>query len=154
MMNGQASGQRRGWIRVSHRIGEKAQRHLLERHGVRPVYNAKDHSLDDLISSLRPGDEVWVSTMGRLASRRAELRKAIDAIHKKKCAIVEAASERRSNRAAQAAQMALEAADELAHDARTLKPYQAKKFGQKGGLLNAIRIKREQEASRMKPAEA
>lgn len=153
MMNGEASGKRRGFLRVSRHIGERSQRKLLEDSGVRAIYTESD-GIGAFITSLRPGDEVWVSSLGRLASRRTELRAAIEAIHDKKCVIVEAASGRRSNRAADVTRMVLDAADELALDAKALKPWQARKFGAVGGKLNAARIRREQSASRLPPKEA
>jgi hypothetical protein len=154
MMNGEACGKQRGFLRASRHSGEKAQRMLLEEHKVSPIYNAKEHDLDDLIRSLRPGDEVWVTTMGRLASRRADLKAAVEAIHSKKAVIVEAASGRRSNRAADAAQMALDAADELALDARGVTPAQARRFGKLGGEITRKRVKREMEAKRLGKTEA
>ena len=142
-------------MRVSRHSGEKAQRMLLEQHGVRPIYNAKEHDLDSFIQALRPGDEVWVSTLGRLASRRSDLRDAIEAIHSKKCAVVEAASGRRSDKAKDASAMALDAAEELALDARALSPKQARRFGAIGGQIMKARVKREMEVRRMpKPAAA
>jgi hypothetical protein len=86
---------------------------------------------------LRDGDEVWVTSLARLAPRRRELREAIELIHNKNAVIVEAASERRSDRAAQATAMVLDAADELAGEARALTPDQAKKFGALGGKASA-----------------
>jgi len=111
---------------------------MLKRCHVAPIYNADTNDLGDLIRSLRDDDEVWVTSLGRLAPRRADLRRAVDLIHNKKCIIVEAASERRSDR--DGASMALDAADELMGEARGLTPEQASRFGARGGKANAKRV--------------
>ena len=111
---------------------------MLKRYNVSPIYDAANCPLDDYIKSLRAGDEVWVTSLGRLCARRTDLRRAVETIHKIKCVIVEAASERRSDR--DGAAMALDAADELMGEARGLTPEQASKFGAKGGKANAKRV--------------
>lgn len=141
MMNGTASGKRRGWIRASRLASDKTQNEMLRRYDVQPIYNATDVNLDAYIKALRPGDEVWVTSLGRLCAKRADLRRAVDMIHSKKCVIVEAASERRSDR--DGASMALDAADELMGEARALTPENARKFGAKGGKANAKRVAEE-----------
>lgn len=114
---------------------------MLKRYDVRPIYNANDVDLAAYIKALRPGDEVWVTSLGRLCAKRADLRRAVEVIHKKKCVIVEAASERRSDR--DGASMALDAADELMGEAKALSPENAKKFGAMGGKANAKRVEEE-----------
>ena len=141
MMNGTASGNRRGWVRGSRLASDATQIEMLKRYDVRPIYNAKDHDLEAYIRSLRSGDEVWVTSLGRLAARRADLKRAVDLIHSKKCVIVEAASERRSDR--DGAEMALDAADELMGEAKALTPENARKFGAMGGKANAKRVAEE-----------
>jgi hypothetical protein len=141
MMNGTASGNRRGWVRGSRLASDATQIEMLKRYDVRPIYNAKDHNLEAYIRSLRSGDEVWVTSLGRLAARRADLKRAVDLIHSKKCVIVEAASERRSDR--DGAAMALDAADELMGEAKALTPENARKFGAMGGKANAKRVAEE-----------
>ena len=131
MMNGTASGKRRGWVRGSPRAKAETQIAMLKRCHVTAIYNADTHDLRDLIRSLRDDDEVWVTSLGRLAPRRSDLRRAVEEIHNRKCIIVEAASERRSDR--DGAAMALDAADELMGEARGLTHEQATKFGAKGG---------------------
>lgn len=140
-MNTTASGNRRGWVRGSRLASDATQIELLKRYDVRPIYNAKDTNFADYLKSLRVGDEVWVTSLGRLAGKRSDLRRAVDLIHKKKCVIVEAASERRSDR--DGASMALDAADELMGEARALSPEDAKRFGAKGGQVNAKRVAEE-----------
>ncbi len=110
---------------------------MLEKCNIRPIYNAEVHSFDDFTKALRAGDEVWVTSLARLAPRRRELREAIEMIHGREAIIVEAASDRRSDRAAQATAMVLDAADELAGEARGLTPQQAQEFGAKGGTATA-----------------
>lgn len=110
---------------------------MLERHNIRPIYDAEAVSFEDFVKALREGDEVWVTSLARLAPRRRELREAIELIHNKNAVIVEAASERRSDRAAQATAMVLDAADELAGEARGLTPQQAREFGARGGNATA-----------------
>lgn len=138
MMNGTASGKRRGWVRGSPRAKAETQIEMLKRCHVTAFYNADAHDLSDLIRSLRGGDEVWVTSLGRLAPRRADLRRAVDEIHSRKCVIVEAASERRSDR--DGAAMALDAADELMGEARGLSHEDARKHGAKGGEVNRKRV--------------
>lgn len=140
-MNDIASGKRRGWVRGSRLASAEAQIKMLEKCNIRPIYNAEVHSFDDFTKALRVGDEVWVTSLARLAPRRRELREAINLIHSKDAVIVEAASERRSDRGAQATAMVLDAADELAGEARGLTPQQAQEFGAKGGKANAKLIK-------------
>lgn len=124
---------------------------MLARCNVRPIYKASECGLDVYIKALRPGDEVWVTSLARLTEKRVDLRRAVDEIHSKECVIVEAASERRSDR--DGASMALDAADELMGEARALSPEQATKFGVKGGKANAKRV-REMFKDRMPRKEA
>lgn len=154
MMNGKPRGKRCGFLRVSRAAGERSQREMLERNDVHPIYNAKDVDLADVAKSLRPGDELWVTTLGRLASNRRDLSHAIDAIHNQKAIIVEAASERRSDKAAQVAQMVMDAVQEITQDARALSPAKARKFGSLGGQITRLRVRRAMEAQRLPKAEA
>lgn len=125
---------------------------MLERCNIRPIYKSSVHDLSDYINALREGDEVWVTSMGRLAAKRGELKRAVDLIHGKKCVIVEAASERRSDR--DGAGMALDAADELMGEGRMLSPEQARKHGAKGGKANAKLVAAKFAKTRMALAEA
>ena len=128
---------------------------MLEKAGVPAtyIYNAKDSSVDALIKSLRAGDQVMVSTLGRLATRRDQLGPIIEAIHKKGATVVEMATDRRSD-GPQAVQMALDAAAELALDARGISLRDAKKFSAMGGLATKIKVAREMEAKRLGKTEA
>lgn len=138
MMSGTARGKRCGWVRASPRAKAETQIDMLKRCHASPIYNADAHDLSVLILSLREDDEVWVTSLGRLAPRRADLRRAVEEIHSRKCVIVEAASERRSDR--DGAAMALDAADELMGEARGLSPEDARKHGAKGGEVNRKRV--------------
>lgn len=125
-------------MRGSARAGEAAQSKMLEEHGVQLIYGEGERTLDALINSLREGDEVWVTSLARLAPKRPLLKRAVDEIHNKKCLVVEAASGRRSDR--DGAMMALEAADELMGEGRSLTPDQAQRFGSAGAAANVARI--------------
>ncbi len=139
---------------MSRAAGEKAQRKMLEEHGAVPIYDAKTHTIDQMIVQLRKGDEVAVTSLGRLATTRAGLRYALDAIRAKGCVVVELASGRRTSCAAEAAQMALDAADELSMDARGTSPELGRKWGAVGGRLARLRVEREMAEARMPKAEA
>jgi hypothetical protein len=159
MVNGKASGKQRGWVRGSRLARTKTQVEMLQKHGVHPIYSADpkvdgtmEATLDVLLKSLRPGDEVWVTSLARLVTKRADLRRAVDAIHNKECVIIEAASERRSDR--DGALMALDAADELMGETRKLTPEQAQKFGAKGAAANVQRIMEKYVNRRMQTLDA
>ena len=107
-----------------------------------------------MVKQLRAGDEVAVTSLGRLAPTRAGLRYAIDAIHSKKCVIVEVASGRRSDRAAEFGLMVLDATNELTTEARGITPAEGIKYGRIGGQITAARVKREMEGKRMPKTEA
>ena len=154
MMNGKTRGKRCGWLRVSRAAGEKAQRKMLEDHGAHPIFDAKTMPFDDMVTQLRFGDEVAVTSLGRLAHTRAALRHAIDAIHSKKCIIVEIATGRQSNRAAEFGQMVLDGVNEITSDARGVTPEEASRYGRIGGQITKARVKREMEGKRMPKAEA
>lgn len=154
MMNGKPRGKRCGWLRISRAAGEKSQRALLEQAGAHPIFDARNIPFDDMMKQLRSGEEVAVTSLGRLASTRAGLRHAIEAIHNKKCVVVEVATGRQSNRAAEVAQMVLDAADELALDARGVSPADARRYGKIGGQLTKARVKREMAGKRMPKTEA
>jgi hypothetical protein len=144
-------------VRASRHTGERKQLDMLESNpDIHPIYNAKMHLVTDMIRSLRPDDELWVSTLGRLAPRRKELRAAMDAIHERKTVIVEAKTGRRSDRLADVAAMVLDAADELALDARMngMTPKQAERYGRIGGEITRKRVAKEMAAKRLPKAEA
>lgn len=139
---------------MSRVAGEASQRRMLEEYGAYPIYDAKTHTIEQMVNQLRSGDQVAVTSLGRLASTRAGLRFAIDAIHSKKCSIFEVASGRKLNGAADVAQMALEAADELALDAKGTSIKHARKWGKIGGQLTKARMQREMAGKRMGKTEA
>lgn len=130
------------------------QRRMLDEFGAHPIYDAKTHTIEQMVNQLRAGDQVAVTSLGRLASTRASLRFAIDAIHSKKCSIFEVGSGRKLNGTADVAQMALEAADELSLDAKGTSPKHARKWGKIGGQITKARIKREMEGKRLGKTEA
>lgn len=127
---------------------------MLEQHDAHPIFEAKTMPFDDMVKQLRAGDEVAVTSLGRLAPTRAALGHAIDAIHSKKCTIVEIATGRQSNRAAEFGQMVLEAVNELTTEARGVTPAEAKRYGKLGGQITKARVKREMEGKRMPKGEA
>ncbi len=83
----------------------------------------------DLITSLRAGDAVIVTTMGRLAPTREGISEARRAIHAKKCQIIEATTSRRSENRDDALDMFNDAIAELAGDSRALPTKDARKYG-------------------------
>lgn len=121
----------RAFIRPSPRHSEKAQRTALE--GAAPGVIIVGDNASNFIRQLRRGDVALVVTLARLASTRRALDAAMDAVHAKGVVIVEAATGRRSDKAADVQKMLIEATDELATDRRALTPKQARKFGKMGG---------------------
>lgn len=117
------------------------------------IYGVKERTIEALIKSLRKGDEVMVSTLGRLATRRDQLGPIVEAIHKKGAVVVEMATDRRSN-GREAMQMALDAAAELALDARGISLRDARKFSAIGGQITKARVEREMAAKRLPKTEA
>lgn len=116
----------RGWIRAISPHTEKAQRAALE-----PIcgalYSAADaDGLDDLLRSLRPGDLVVVTTLGRLARRWGALVDLLEAIHKKRAAVLETTTGRRSDDAAAVVSLLDDARAEQISEAKGLTPRRAK----------------------------
>lgn len=145
-------GNRCGWVRGSRHYGEAAQIETLKAHKVHPIYTASEHTVADMVRTLLDGDQVWVTTLGRLATTRRELGPALRAIEAKGAYIVEAATGRHSNKRDDVRDMVLDAADEIARDARALPRKLAQKFGALGGKASAK--KRAAENGRMPKAEA
>lgn len=139
----------RGYIRPSRRHSERAQRKVLE--GAGAIYvEGPEATLQHLISALRPKDIVLVTTLGRLGRSRRDLQVAIDDIHSRKAIIVEATTQRRSNRADDLKDMIFDAVDELAEDRRVLTGKKAREYGSQGGKEAAKRAA----SKRMPKAEA
>lgn len=91
-------------------------------------------TLDACINSLRPGDELVVSSLGRLTNTRKALAALIDRLHvQKKVVIVEALTGRRTDDTAVLHRMILDAVDEIATDRRTLTHAEAVQYGKLGG---------------------
>ena len=124
------------------------------RHKCHPIYSANETDLSDVIKSLRPGDELWMTTLARLASPRTELNEARKAVQAQECVIVEAITGRRSDRAADAADMAFDAAAELMREAKALPGDLAVEFGKRGGIANRLRLRKAYKGTRMPVAEA
>lgn len=118
----------RGWTRGSRRFPEREQQRLLEEAGYVVQYSAAEHDLSDLIRSLREGDTVGVATLGRLATNRVALRKAMDAIATFGVAVHEVLTGRRSDDPKIVAQMVLDAVEEITRDGRGLPSANARKF--------------------------
>lgn len=152
MRNGRARGKECGWARGSRHHPEPKQVADLEQAGAYPIYRASEHDIADVIRSLLPGDTVLMTTLGRIAPNRGELREALADINSKKAFVRELSTGRSTKNAAEAAVMAVDAITELTGDARALTRKQAREYGSKGGKANAKRIARERD--RMSNAEA
>lgn len=72
------------------------------------------------------GGTIVVTSLARLGSSREAVRQAIAEIHERGSAVLELCSGRRSDDAAVAVQMALDAADEIAADHRAFSPREAR----------------------------
>lgn len=147
-------GKRCGWTREARHLSEKRQRAELMRHDCHPIYSASETSVAVVIKQLRAGDELWLTTLARLDTPRAELNKARKAVQAQKVVIVEALTGRRSDRAADAADMAFDAAAELMREARALPSDLAVEYGRRGGLARAVKVRKAYKGARMPVAEA
>ncbi|MEW5705098.1 MAG: recombinase family protein [Pseudomonadota bacterium] len=117
----------RGYIRVTRRHGEKMQQAALS-DICGAIYRADDPSgLDDLLRSLRSGDAVMVTTLGRLASRFDDLGTILGEIHKRKAVLIETGTGRRSDVASDVVSMMVDARSELLGEARAFNTRTAKK---------------------------
>lgn len=121
----------RGYIRVSRRHGDKMQTAALA-DICGAVYRADDPSgLDDLLRSLRSGDAVMVTTLGRLASRFDDLGAILGEIHKRKAVLIETTTGRRSDVASDVVLMMVDARSELLGEARAFTTRSGKRAAQK-----------------------
>lgn len=128
----------RGWVRGSPRHPARKQHAALIDH-CGAVYDAAKDDVHDYIKWLREGDVVLVTTLARLASHRDEVQSLVKLIHLKKCVILEAGSGRRSDRVEDLADMAFDAARELAGDKPVHSRAEAIRKGNLGGHPKAER---------------
>lgn len=147
-------GNRCGWTRPSLQLSEKRQKAVLVEHKCHPIYSASEHDWTVVVASLRERDELWMTTLARLASPRLELNIARKAVRAKKAVIVEALTGRRSDKAEDAEDMAFDAAAELMREARGLAPEEAAEYSRRGGLATRARWKRAHRGNRMPVSEA
>lgn len=123
----------RGYALQSRRSAASSQEEALKAAGVTVVYlEGRGTTFDDLLKSLRPGDEVAVVRLADLAANRRQLRKRIALVHAKRCSVVEI-STGRSTRKSHGLDMALEAAETLTHAGKGHDPEKAREFGSRGG---------------------
>lgn len=126
------------WVRPSPRHALAKQVEAAKAWGAERVWGTDPHeSVADFVRALRPGDAAGVVTLGRLAASRAAIREVLAAIHGKGVVVHEIGTKRRSDR--HGAEMAFDAADELAGDKRTLKRADAKRYGSLGGIAAAAK---------------
>lgn len=121
------------WVRGSpgHPLAKQVE--AAKAWGAEKIWGTEPHeTVADFIRALRPKDQPGVATLARLAASRALIREALEAIAEKGLVVHEFTTGRRSDR--HGAQMALDAADELAGDRRRLKKSDAKRYGRLGAL--------------------
>lgn len=122
----------RGWVRGTPRHPARRQHaELIDKCGA--VYDAVRDDVLDYIKWLREGDIALVTTLARLANHRDEVQKLVKLIHQKKCVILEADTGRRSDKVEDLADMAFDAARELANDKKTHSRADAVRIGNLGG---------------------
>lgn len=105
--------------------------------GVAPIYiEGEVGTLLECIQSLRPGDELWVATSGRLANTRDRLREVFREVDARGAVIVDATTGLRSDGGATAvSDMVLDAAAEMVRDARAMTSAEARRIGALGGKI-------------------
>lgn len=121
----------RGFIRITRRHGEKMQQAALA-DVCGAIYRADDQDgMSDLLRSLRSGDAVMVTTLGRLASRFDDLGAILGEIHKRKAVLIETTTGRRSDVASDMVSMMVDARSELLGEARAFTTRTGKRAAQK-----------------------
>lgn len=117
------------WIRVSrhHSLAEQERAAVDWRADVVLRDGDGHETWDALIRKIaRKGDLIGMTTLARIGTTRDDVQAGLAAAHAKDCVIEETRTGRRTDRAADAAQMALDAASEITDDARRLSPRQAR----------------------------
>ena len=131
-----------GWIRATKRHRASVQRKALEAAGCGVIYEDGIHeTFDDLLRSRRPGDTIYVATLGRLGRTREEIHKRVKDLHARQCTIVETTTGRSSGDKDQLFDMGMEATAEVNRDARALPSKLAKEFGRRGAEATAARAR-------------
>jgi DNA invertase Pin-like site-specific DNA recombinase len=125
---------RRGYVRHSGRVSGKKQIASMVGHLVEPYYvQGEDEDVMDAIRSIRPGDELCVTTLDRLAPKRTQLGELIEEVHKRGGVIFELDTGRRSDDVRALPAMISEAFEALLRDHRHQQRRTGRKVGKKGG---------------------
>jgi hypothetical protein len=117
------------WIRVSrHHPAAEQERAAVEWRADVVLRDGHGHETwDALVRKVaRKGDLIGMTTLARIGSTRDDVQAGLAAAHAKGCVIEETRTGRRTDHAADAAQMAMDAASEITDDARRLSPKQAR----------------------------
>lgn len=145
-------GKRCGWTREAKNLSEARQRAILVKHKCYPIFSASEKDLSTVVTQLREGDELWLTTLARLDTPRTELNRSRKVVQAHGVVIVEALTGRRSDNAENAADMAFDAAAELMREARALPSDQAVEYGKRGGLATRLRFRAAMKGKRMPAA--
>jgi hypothetical protein len=116
----------RWWVRATARHSEKSQIAAGEAAGAGKFYIAGQQSLADVITDTRHGDVVGMTTPSRISSVRKEHAVFFRAIHKRGGYLRSVEPKLATDTPLGAAEFMARAADELATDARSLSPKQAR----------------------------
>ncbi len=117
---------RRGYIRVTSRVPESVQREGLIAADVpeHAIYiEGKIGTIADAIKSLRPGDELCVYTLDRIAGDKLALRDWMAKVREKKAAIVEVLTGRTTGNPEDVAEMVFDALKRKGHSTEDAKRY-------------------------------
>jgi hypothetical protein len=116
----------RWWVRATPRHSEKSQIAAGEAAGAGNFYIAGQQSLADVVADTRHGDTVGMTTPSRISSVRKEHAVFFKAVHKRGGHLMSVNPKLSTNTPLGAAEFMAHAADELATDARSLSPKQAR----------------------------
>lgn len=135
---------RRGYIRGTAREPIETQRSELERYGCDEIYIEGEgaQSIEAAVISVRPGDELVVTTLDRIAASKRGLRPWLERLREIGAVVVETRTGRRSDSAADVEGMVLDAITRKGHPTELAREY---------GKLGAA--KRRVPPSRLKRAE-
>jgi hypothetical protein len=140
----------RGWIRISSRQNEKVQRETLEAVGCQKFYVGGRDTLAKLISDLRKGEAVAVTTPGRVSVSRKDLAPFVKAVHKAGCHVWAVMDNLRTTKAEDAIAFMDLAVREQAGDGRAQTPAEARRLQK----LSAESLRKNMRAKRTPDAEA
>lgn len=118
---------------MSPRHPENLQRAALANVGCAAIYVDGPDNIRDFMAEMRKGDTVVVTTLARLSSNRRDLKTILSFVHASKGHVWELSTDRRSNVAANAAEMVLDAISEQTGDAKATPHAEAVRRGSKGG---------------------